>query len=412
MKKRFLRMLALVLVLCTVLAIPAMAATPISLTVSIEDDEGNPYIYKFSRTTRYLTEDTNLLYEVVKIINDMYNPYDRNTDLWLFDSKAMKMVMDAGLAAYATGSDAAWYNYVEEYYEEVKPVAGDRTLKAILRDKTSVVGDLWPDVEHKIKFKNTVEGDKKYGVTYTVTVIRNGGSTPAPQPPQVVKPGSGACLNRDEHFAYIKGYPDGNVRPLAYITREEVTTIFYRLLTEESRNFYHTTEHNFSDVADDLWSRTAIATMANAGIVNGMPDGTFKPKANMTRAEFAAVAARFDDIYYVGEDMFSDIVGHWAADEINSAATRGWILGYQGKFRPNDYITRAEAVTLINRVLERAPEYCSDLIQGMKTFHDNLDMTKWYYLDIQEAANGHDYFRKVDGIHETWTDLFDHEIVG
>ena len=347
-----------------------------------------------------------------KAIFSLSKTYDRDTDLWLFDSKTMKMVMDAGLAAYATGSDAAWYNYVEEYYEEVKPVAGDRTLKAILRDKTSVVGDLWPDVEHKIKFKNTVEGDKKYGVTYTVTVIRNGGSTPAPQPPQVVKPGSGACLNRDEHFAYIKGYPDGNVRPLAYITREEVTTIFYRLLTEESRNFYHTTEHNFSDVADDLWSRTAIATMANAGIVNGMPDGTFKPKANMTRAEFAAVAARFDDIYYVGEDMFSDIAGHWAADEINSAATRGWILGYQGKFRPNDYITRAEAVTLINRVLERAPEYCSDLIQGMKTFHDNLDMTKWYYLDIQEAANGHDYFRKVDGIHETWTDLFDHEIVG
>ena len=429
MKKRFLRILAMVLVLCTVLSVPAMAANPISLTVSIEDDEGDPFIYKFSRTTRYLTEDTNLLYEVVKIINDMYHPHDRQTDLWKFDSLAMKLIMDEGLAAYATGSDQKWYDYVEEYYEEVKPVAGDRTLKAILRDKNSLVGDLWPDVEHKIKFKNTVETDKKFGVTYTVTVIRNGGNAPGGDnkpgkpgkpgieedkilPVEVVRLGSAAKLNKEEHFAYIKGYPDGNVRPNAYITREEVTTIFYRLLTEESRNAYYKADCRYTDVETDRWSNAAIATMANAGIIKGYPDASFRPKANMTRAEFAAVAARFENVFRFNGNLFYDIEGHWAANEINSAAARGWVKGSNGLFRPDDYITRAEAVTLINRVLERAPEYERDLLSNMKTFHDNMDTNKWYYLAIQEAANGHDYFRKPDGIYETWTDLIKHKIAG
>ena len=417
MKKHFLRMMALVLVLCMVLAVPAMAATPISLTVSIEDDEGDHYIYKFSRTTRYLTENTNLLYEVVKIINDMYSPADRNTDLWKFQSKAMKMVMDDGLSAYATGSNAIWQDYVDQYFTEVKPVAGDRSLKSILRDKTSVVGDLWPNVEHKISFLNTftdkeIPGEKKTGVTYTVTVIRNGGSAPVVPEKPVYRPGCDVYLNMDDHFAYIKGYPDGTVRPNNYITREEVTTIFYRLLLEESRSVYETADCDFTDVEFERWSRVAIATMANAGIVKGYPDDSFRPKNNMTRAEFAAVAARFDEIYYDGRDMFSDIAGHWAADEINSAANKGWIKGYNGMFRPDDYITRAEAVTLINRVLNRAPEYPNDLLHGMKTFTDNLDTAKWYYLDMQEAANGHDYFRKADGYHETWTGLYDQKIPG
>lgn len=409
MKKHFLRMMALVLVLCMVLAVPAMAANNISLTVSIEDDEGSPYIYKFSRTTKYLTENTNLLYEVVKIINDMYNPGDRTTDLWKFDSLAMKLIMDEGLDAYATGSNQLWQEYVDQHYIEVQPVEGDRTLKSILRDKTSVVGDLWPNVEHKISFKNTVQGDKKFGVTYTVTVIRNGGSAPSHKP--VVRPGN-IGLNMDDHFAYIKGYPDGTVRPNSYITREEVTTIFYRLLLEESRTAFGTADCDFTDVEFERWSRVAIATMENAGIVKGYPDDTFRPKNNMTRAEFAAVAARFDEIAYEGADLFSDIAGHWAADEINSAASKGWIKGFEGKFRPDDYITRAEAVTLINRVLNRQPESPMDLVDGMKTFTDNLDTAKWFYLDIQEAANGHDYFRKADGFYETWTGLFDHKIAG
>ena len=410
MKKHFLRMMALVLVLCMVLAVPAMAANNISLTVSIEDDEGSPYIYKFSRTTKYLTENTNLLYEVVKIITDMYNPGDRSTDLWKFDSKAMKLIMDEGLDAYATGSNKLSQEYVDNYYTEVQPVEGDRTLKSILRDKTSVVGDLWPNVEHKISFKNTVQGDKKFGVTYTVTVIRNGGSAPSHKP--VVRPNGNIGLNMDDHFAYIKGYPDGTVRPNSYITREEVTTIFYRLLLEESRTAFGAADCDFTDVEFERWSRVAIATMENAGIVKGYPDDTFRPKNNMTRAEFAAVAARFDEIAYEGTDLFSDIAGHWAADEINSAAEKGWIKGFKGKFRPDDFITRAEAVTLINRVLNRQPESPMDLVDGMKTFTDNLDTAKWFYLDIQEAANGHEYFRKADGFYETWTGLFDHKIAG
>ena len=164
---------------------------------------------------------------------------------------------------------------------------------------------------------------------------------------------------------------------------------------------------SFDDVEADRWSNEAIATLAKAAIINGRTGTVFAPEASITRAEFATIAARFDsEPYTAGEDMFNDISGHWAAEYINRAATRGWVTGDgNGTFRPDDYITRAEAATLINRVLERNPETAEDLLDTMIKFPDNADVNAWYYLNVQEASNDHDYVRKEDGVHESWVSL-------
>ena len=408
MKKHLMRALIFALVLCMVLPMTAMAASTTYIVMSIENDEtGGDYYIILDESSRYLTENANLLYEVVQIINENYYG---NRKMFNFHSPAMRAIMDEGLKAYGQ-SDEAWYDYVEKYFESVRPEEGDPDLKAILRDKDSTLGDLIPNVKHSISFKNTVAGDRKYGVTYTVSITRYEGSDgPSDHPEEekpIVKPdGPAPGLNREDHFAYVKGYPAGDFRPNAYISREEATTIFYRLLTEETRSYYETGAVMFSDVSADRWSCTAISTMASAGIVTGYPDGTFGPSKQVTRAEFAAIAARFDSETYSGPDLFPDIAGHWAAEEINRAAAKGWIMGDEnGNFRPNDPITRAEAVTMINRVLERQPETEEDLLDGMIVFTDNMDPDVWYYLAVQEAANGHEYVRKSNGIHETWTAL-------
>ena len=218
--------------------------------------------------------------------------------------------------------------------------------------------------------------------------------------------GTAPGLNQEDHIAYLSGYPDGSAQPEANITREEVAAIFYRLLDDATRDAYHTTSSPFPDVASSRWSAEAIATLANAGILKGERDGKFYPERPITRAEFAAIAARFDPSDYDGADQFPDIANHWAKNEINHAYMRGWVRGTpDGRFEPDRYITRAEAVTLVNRVLNRAPESASDLLPGMQTFTDNTDAARWYYLDIQEAANAHDYDRKADGVHEKWTAL-------
>lgn len=393
MKKRlFFALLIAVMIVGLVLPITAMAASTTYIVMSIENDETGSNYYKIvDESSHYLTEDTNLLYEVVQIINANYYG---NRKMYNFHSPAMQDIMDEGLDAYRT-SDKAWYDYVEQYYEDVNPETGDVSLKAILRDKSSVLGDLTPNVTHSISFKNTVVGDRKYGVTYTVSITRYAGND-GPKP----------TLNKQDHFAYVNGYPDGSFGPNKYITREEATTIFYRLLSEDSRSTYETTACVFSDVEASRWSRTAIATMTNAGIVTGYPNGTFGPAKSVTRAEFAAIAARFDSETYTGENLFPDINGHWAAAYINQAAVKGWVKGDEnGNFRPDAPITRAEAVTLINRVLDRLPETEDDLLEDMITFTDNLDVEAWYYLAVQEAANGHEFQRKSDNIHEYWTAL-------
>ena len=213
-----------------------------------------------------------------------------------------------------------------------------------------------------------------------------------------------SMLNGDDHYAYIQGYSDGTVRPNANITRAQVATIFFRLLDEDVRDDNLTTYNTFPDVDEDYWANTAISTMASLGVINGRNSGLFDPDAYITRAEFAAICARFDDSGVDGITTFTDTVGHWAEDEISRAAALGWIQGYSdGTFRPNQYITRAQAVTMINRVLCRLPEDTDDLLSGMNTWTDCHE-DDWFYLAIQEATNSHDFVAK-DRAYESWTDL-------
>ena len=191
-------------------------------------------------------------------------------------------------------------------------------------------------------------------------------------------------LNGDDHFAYIVGYPNGNVEPNGNITRAEVATIFFRLLTEEVRTANSTQSNSLSDVTRGQWFNHAVSTLSSMGIVKGHNDGTFAPNAPITRAEFAAIAARFDDKNTDTSSKFTDIASHWAKNEIGIAANKGWINGYpDGTFRPNQYITRAEAMTLVNRVLNRLPENSSDLLDSMIKWPDNSDASAWYYLAVQ-----------------------------
>ena len=211
-------------------------------------------------------------------------------------------------------------------------------------------------------------------------------------------------LNGDDHYAYVVGYSDGTVRPNANISRAEVATIFFRLLKEEVRDGNLTAENTFADVTDGQWHNKAISTMAKLGIVKGRRADRFDPDASITRAEFAAICARFNTKPVENSGSFSDISGHWAENEIERAAAFGWISGYpDGTFRPDARITRAEAMTMINRVLCRMPQSESDLLDSMVTWPDNKP-SDWHYLAVQEATNSHDFYRQGE-VGESWTKL-------
>ena len=232
---------------------------------------------------------------------------------------------------------------------------------------------------------NTVRMDKNR------TVYAGWSATPAP-----------AWLNSDDHFAYVYGYPDGRVGPLNNITRAEVAAIFYRLLRKDIRMESQTTENSFDDVPADAWYVTEVSTLARLGVFVGRTTDVFAPDAPITRAEFATVCARFDQSGAAEDRDFSDIGGHWAEQYIRQAAALGWVQGHpDGTFGPDRPITRAEAVTMINRVLRRNPGSKDDLLSGMKVWPDN-PAGAWYYLEVQEATNGHEFHRKADG-HEKWT---------
>lgn len=232
-----------------------------------------------------------------------------------------------------------------------------------------------------------------------------GGGIVVPRPTPTATPTTPPELNREDHYAYIVGYPDGSVQPNGSITRAEVATIFFRLLTDESRAEAWSTENSFSDVNSSDWYNNAISTMANAGVVNGYDDGTFKPNAPITRAEFAAIAARFDTSSYSGADKFTDIAGHWAGSYINKNADLGWINGYDdGTFKPDRNITRAEAMTLVNNVLNRHVQSRDYMLDGMAEWFDNTE-DMWYYTAVQEATNSHTYERLEDGVNEQWTEI-------
>ena len=259
------------------------------------------------------------------------------------------------------------------------------------REITAPEGYVLDTKEYEISATDFYHDDQSKAVAKAKTVRNYRGTTPD-------------LLNDSDHFAYVIGYMDGNVRPYGLISRAETTTIFFRLLKDSVRDGNLLTSNTYTDVADDYWANTAISTMTGLGIVQGRSTTTFDPKAPITRAQFAAICARFDTGKSNGEQTFTDIKGHWAEKYIQRAAELGWIKGFEdGTFRPDTYITRAQAMTMINRVLNRIPEEESDLLPGMNVWPD-CNPGDWFYLAVQEATNSHDFEHKA-GNYETWTKL-------
>lgn len=212
-------------------------------------------------------------------------------------------------------------------------------------------------------------------------------------------------LNGDDHYSYIKGYTDGMIHPNTPVTRAQVATILFRLLDEDLREKYLTETNTFRDVNADHWANTAVSTMAKMGVFRGRTLTRFDPDAPITRGEFAAVCARLDKTQVQVTNSFTDLNGYWAKQEILRAAALGWVQGYEdGSYRPNARITRAQVITMINRVLCRMPEKSADLLSGMTTWKDCTE-SDWFYLAVQEATNSHDFQRKPNSIYERWAAL-------
>ena len=268
--------------------------------------------------------------------------------------------------------------------------AGDKVESVKITGIQSVPGSS-PNVPSDAVIKNAKGEDvtKNYAIKYvngTLTMLE--------------------VLNKEDHFNYIIGTPEGLSLPTANVTRAEVATIFFRLMTDDARAKFDSLDNNFSDVAKGQWYNRAISTLANAGIIKGDPAGTYRPGDPITRAEMATIIARFGD-FKEGGKTFNDISGHWAQKYIELAASNGWINGNpDGTFKPNNNITRAETVAMINRVLDRQTKDVSDLlpVSQMTNWSDNMDTAKWYYRDMQEATNNHKAERVGNSIYEKWTE--------
>ena len=255
---------------------------------------------------------------------------------------------------------------------------------------TAPEGYVLDSTEHKIT-KNDFYTSQSAAIRKAETVRNYRSSTPN-------------VLNDTDHFAYVIGYKDGLVKPYGLITRAETTTIFFRLLKDSVRDGNLLTSNTYTDVPDNYWANTAISTMTGLGFVQGRSTTTFDPQSPITRAQFAAICARFDTGTSSGTQTFSDISGHWAEKYIQRAAELGWIKGFEdGTFRPDTYITRAQAMNMINRVLNRIPEEESDLLTGMNVWPD-CNPGDWFYLAVQEATNSHDFKHKA-GNYEIWTGM-------
>ncbi|MGI6744010.1 MAG: DUF5979 domain-containing protein [Eubacteriales bacterium] len=299
--------------------------------------------------------------------------------------------VDTTYKLYGAKFDLYWEGPISDV--KIGSYTTDRS--GIIRAVVSAFGDYyWVETQSPVGY--TLDITRQYASTRTGEtniVVKN------------VKTSTPPILNGEDHYAYVIGYPDGMVHPEAEITRAETATIFFRLLKEDIRIANMTRENDFTDVNPGDWYNTAISTMAALGIVKGYPDGTFGPNDSITRAEFAAIAARFDNSSHDILANFTDISGHWSEIEVSKAAANGWVSGYtDNSFKPDQNITRCEAMALVNRVLNRNPETPADLLDDMIKWPDNMDTSKWYYLDVQEATNSHDYIRKINNT-ERWTKI-------
>ena len=285
---------------------------------------------------------------------------------------------------------------------------------SIAQPKSSARFDGWYSADGTLlstdlKFVPTREpGAVWQGTTYYARFsARRRPSTPStPAKPDETKPTLAPIpemLNGEDHYAYLLGYEDGTVRPNGSISRAEVATVLFRLLKDDVRMQNLTKDNAYSDVSDTAWYAAAVSTLSKMGVISGYPDGTFRPNAPITRAEFAAMIARFDETAKSADTPFTDISGHWAENAIGKAYGNGWVEGSSKTvFCPESNLTRAETATLLNRVLHRLPEKESDLLANQIVWPDNPE-TFWGYLAIQEATNSHEYERKADGVHETQT---------
>ena len=308
-------------------------------------------------------------------------------------------------AAWSRSYHALTINYVDK---KGNPVADSYEASVALGADFSVTS---PDVKgYKLRDKDdaVIEGTMTAeGYTYDVVYVKksSGGSGVQIESPNKPKKDNSLKFNTEDHFAFVNGYPDGTVKPTGDVTRAEVAAILYRVMDADCVKTYETTRCSFSDVVRGDWFNTYVATLENAGvIVDTRTNGKFRPNEAITRAELAAMLAQFADIKSAA-NSFNDVSArHWASDEIAVCAKMGWINGYpDGSFRPDATITRAEMMAMINRALDRTPKSVSDLLSGMKTWSDNANTGAWYYLDVQEATNSHTYTKS--GTHETWKKL-------
>ena len=357
----------------------------------------------------------------VKISDSRYTEKD-----FTFSGKALASGINAG--AYEMGLKADQFKNTNARFTNVEfIIKADGVLTITQRPLTITAGSaegIAPVTCDKYTVEGLATGDKVDSVKIT-GIQSEPGESPNVASDAVIKNAKGEdvtanykityvngvlkaieVLNKEIHFNYVIGYTDGTIRPNNDISRAEIATIFFRLLTDEAREQYTTTAGNFTDVKAGMWCNRAIATLTNMGIIKGYTDGSFQPNKSITRAELATIIARFAKLD-VNTKTFSDINGHWAQKNIELAAGNGWINGYEdGTFRPNNNITRAETFAMINRVLDRQTESVSDLLptSEMNMWSDNLNENAWYYKDVQEATNYHKCDRVGDSVYEKWTE--------
>lgn len=357
----------------------------------------------------------------VKISDSRYTEKD-----FTFSGKALASGVNAG--TYEMGLKADQFKNTNARFTNVEfIIKADGVLTITQRPLTITAGSaegIAPVTCDKYTVEGLATGDKVDSVKLT-GIQSEPGESPNVASDAVIKNAKGEdvtanykityvdgvlkaieVLNKEIHFNYVIGYTDGTIRPNNDISRAEVATIFFRLLTDEARTQYDKTTSSFSDIKDGAWCCRAVSTLTNMGIIKGYTDGTFRPNADITRAELATIIARFAKLD-VNTKTFSDINGHWAQKSIELAAGNGWINGYtDGTFRPNKSIIRAETFAMINRVLDRQTENVSDLLptSDMNMWSDNLNENAWYYKDVQEATNYHKCDRVGDSVYEKWTE--------
>ena len=402
------------------------AVAPTSKDLKLENVSGNELIFyytkdpvKVSYTVHYYLDGTTTKVAADKVVNNVNAGTEVTEDAISVTGYTAAAPTQQKLNLSATGTNEIIFYYTKNVGTQVaytirylKEGTGEALLPAY--SGTGVAGNSLTVTAPAID-GYTALAPTSYTITLNAEAAKNvitfyyreaTSTIPAGEPAKEPfnKNANPRQLNRDDHFAYIKGYPDGTVRPEASLTRAEAAAILYRVMEKSCVERFHAESSSFRDVPDGKWYTTYVATLEKAGVIVDSKDGNFRPNDAITRAELASMLAQFANVTG-GTNTFSDVPAtHWAADYIAAAVRSGWIQGYpDGTFRPEQTIKRAEMTAMVNRALGRDPQSASDLLEGMKTWKDNADPTAWFYLDIQEAANGHTYARKTGG--EYWTGL-------